>query len=54
LNESRQTGMPVRLHVELFNPALAWYERLGFRTIENVSVYALMEWLPNRTTEEIL
>src|ERR1700736_5336519 len=48
LNEGRHTGKPVRLHVELFNPALAWYERLGFRTVENVSVYSLMEWLPNR------
>ena len=53
LNESRQTGKPVRLHVEIFNPALAWYERLGFRTIENVSVYSLMEWLPNRSQEEV-
>jgi len=33
LNESRQTGKPVRLHVEIFNPALAWYDRLGFWTI---------------------
>jgi ribosomal protein S18 acetylase RimI-like enzyme len=54
LNESRQTGKPVRLHVELFNPAMRWYERLGFREIENVSVYALMEWLPNTTAEETL
>jgi ribosomal protein S18 acetylase RimI-like enzyme len=53
LNDSRQTGKPVRLHVELFNPAQAWYERLGFRTIENVSVYSLMEWLPNRSQEEV-
>jgi len=53
LNESRHTGKPVRLHVELFNPAQAWYERLGFRTIENVSVYSLMEWSPSRSQEEV-
>jgi ribosomal protein S18 acetylase RimI-like enzyme len=54
LNESRQTGKPVRLHVEIFNAALAWYERLGFRTVENVTVYVLMEWLPNRSEERVL
>jgi hypothetical protein len=53
LNESRQAGKPVRLNVEIFNPALAWYDPLGFRTIENVSVCSLMEWSPNRIQEAV-
>jgi GNAT superfamily N-acetyltransferase len=37
----------------LMSEILAWYDRLGFRTIENVSVYSLMEWSPNRIQEEV-
>ena len=47
LQEARDTRRSVRLHVEQFNPALAWYERLGFKAVEEVSVYLLMEWLPD-------
>jgi hypothetical protein len=36
--------LPLRIHVEKFNPALRWYERLGFRQIEDKGVYLFMEW----------
>jgi ribosomal protein S18 acetylase RimI-like enzyme len=36
----------VRIHVELENPALRLYTRLGFRVIENQGVYYFMEWNP--------
>ena len=44
LDEARQMDLPLRIHVEKFNPALRWYERLGFRQIEEKGVYLFMEW----------
>lgn len=41
--ESVATGKPIRLHVETFNPALAWYERLGFEHVRVINgVYVEM------------
>jgi len=39
-------GIPVRLHVETFNPAYRLYERLGFKWKEDRGVYQFMEWQP--------
>lgn len=39
-------GLPVRLHVESFNPAYRLYERLGFKWKEDRGVYQFMEWRP--------
>lgn len=50
LGEGRRTGMPVRLHVEVFNRARSLYERLGFREVSMNGVYILMEWLPDVTS----
>lgn len=36
----------VTLHVEHRNPARAWYERLGFRALEDRGVYLFMGWEP--------
>lgn len=44
--EARQLKVAVRIHVEIFNPALHWYTRLGFRKVEDRGVYYFMEWLP--------
>jgi ribosomal protein S18 acetylase RimI-like enzyme len=44
LAEAAEAVKPVRLHVELFNPALRWYERLGFVKIADHGVYLLLEW----------
>lgn len=49
LAEGRAAGLPVRIHVETFNPARRLYDRLGFRPIENKGVYILMEWSPPST-----
>lgn len=46
LDEARSKQLPVRIHVERFNPALKLYERLGFKHIEDNGVYYLMEALP--------
>ena len=44
--EARRAGMPLRLHVETFNPALRLYDRLGFKKIGESGVYYEMEWIP--------
>jgi ribosomal protein S18 acetylase RimI-like enzyme len=46
LGEAAQSGKPVHVHVEHFNRALRFYERLGFSKIGGDSVYFLMEWRP--------
>lgn len=46
LAEAGKKNLPLRLHVEYFNPALNFYERLGFKKLEDVGIYFLMEWSP--------
>ena len=43
LSEAAQSGKNVTIHVEVFNPALSWYERLGFKKIAANGPYHLME-----------
>jgi len=47
LAEGGQTCQRVTIHVEIFNPALRLYERLGFRQIASNGVYHLFEWTPS-------
>ena len=44
LEEGKSSGRSVSIHVEVFNPAMRLYERLGFRQIDTYGVYHLMEW----------
>jgi ribosomal protein S18 acetylase RimI-like enzyme len=46
LTEGEATGKPVSIHVEIYNPAMRLYERLGFQAIEDRGVYRLMQWSP--------
>ncbi len=46
LAEATETGKPLSIHVEKFNPAMRLYERLGFTSIADQGVYLLMEWRP--------
>lgn len=48
MRESEALGAPVTLHVELDNPALHLYRRLGFREVEMRGAHILMEWRPGR------
>ena len=41
--EGDRTGRRVSIHVEVFNPALRLYERLGFRQVATHGVYLLLE-----------
>lgn len=46
--EARSTGKTLSIHVEKFNRALNFYQRLGFQIIhETHGVYLLMEWKPS-------
>ena len=47
LAEGQAAGLPVRIHVERYNPAMHLYQRLGFQQIGDEGVYYLMEWSPN-------
>jgi ribosomal protein S18 acetylase RimI-like enzyme len=46
LEEGARTSRTVSIHVEVFNPARHWYERLGFRAVASNGVYLLMERPP--------
>ncbi|HRY42747.1 MAG TPA: GNAT family N-acetyltransferase [Thermoanaerobaculia bacterium] len=41
---ARAAGKAVSIHVERMNPALALYERLGFRLVEDKGVYLFLSW----------
>lgn len=46
MEEAWKAGKAVRLHVERFNPALRWYERMGFATVSESEIYLEMIWRP--------
>lgn len=46
LDEARETGKTVDLHVETFNPARRLYERFGFQFAEHRGVYDFLVWSP--------
>lgn len=50
MDEARQTGAKVTLHVEPNNPAQRLYARLGFGLIENRGVYDFLGWEPPPTS----
>jgi ribosomal protein S18 acetylase RimI-like enzyme len=47
LREGEESGRPVRIYVENFNPARHLYDRLGFQHVDTNGVYHLMKWTPN-------
>jgi GNAT superfamily N-acetyltransferase len=49
LARAESLGLPVRIHVERYNPAMRLYDRLGFRQIGDTGVYYLMERSPGHT-----
>ncbi|MCU1349273.1 MAG: acetyltransferase, partial [Acidobacteria bacterium] len=44
LADAVASGRGVSIHVEMQNPALRLYERLGFRPVDQNGVYLLMRW----------
>jgi ribosomal protein S18 acetylase RimI-like enzyme len=47
IDEGERLRLPITIHVEMFNPALRLYERLGFKQIADKGVYYLMERTPD-------
>jgi ribosomal protein S18 acetylase RimI-like enzyme len=52
LADGERAGLPVRIHVERYNPALSLYNRLGFHKIGEGEVYFLLEWSPEGSGRE--
>jgi ribosomal protein S18 acetylase RimI-like enzyme len=52
--EANRDGKSVSLHVERFNPALRWYERMGFEVVNEGPIYLEMLWRPSEATESNL
>lgn len=50
MDEARRDGKHVTIHVEINNPALAWYQRLGFTEISSAGFHRLMRWEPDQAT----
>jgi ribosomal protein S18 acetylase RimI-like enzyme len=46
LEEASGATIPVTIHVERTNPALALYRRLGFEPAGETGIYWLMRWSP--------
>jgi ribosomal protein S18 acetylase RimI-like enzyme len=44
LGTARTGGRCVTIHVEIDNPALHWYQRLGFVALEQRGLYTFMQW----------
>jgi GNAT superfamily N-acetyltransferase len=47
LDEARQANKPVQLFVERYNPAIKFYERLGFTIVGDIGSHLSMEWTAN-------
>jgi ribosomal protein S18 acetylase RimI-like enzyme len=45
--EASAVGRAITLHVERFNPARDWYERLGFASVDTHGIYVLMRREPH-------
>ena len=46
IEKARKQDLPVTLYVERHNPAQRFYERLGFRFMEDKGMYVYMKWSP--------
>jgi ribosomal protein S18 acetylase RimI-like enzyme len=44
LEEGKLSSRRVTIHVEIFNPALRLYERLGFSKVSETGVHCLLQW----------
>ena len=53
LDEAQAAALPVRIHVEQFNPAMRLYLRLGFKPVEDQGVYQLLEWCPDDSNSNL-
>jgi ribosomal protein S18 acetylase RimI-like enzyme len=52
--EARRQGSALTVYVEVFNPALQWFEKRGFRAQQQnePGIHVLMKWTPAGNPEE--
>ena len=48
MEQGREANKDVSIHVEVFNPARALYQRLGFVEVATSGAYILMRWSPSQ------
>lgn len=48
--ECTLTKRVLRLHVDVSNPAVQFYVKLGFRVVDQHPLFCLMEWVPQTAT----
>lgn len=46
MDEAARLNWSITLHVEVFNPAMRLYERLGFAKVAEQGIYYEMKWQP--------
>jgi ribosomal protein S18 acetylase RimI-like enzyme len=51
IEQAQSLHLPIRLHVESFNPAYRLYTRLGFYHLEDRGIYQFMEWKGENATD---
>jgi ribosomal protein S18 acetylase RimI-like enzyme len=52
IEQARDQGRSVSIHVEHNNPAMSLYRRLGFVKIEDKGIYWFMRWSPSTAVQE--
>ena len=53
MDETAGAGNKLSIHVEVNNPALRLYRRLGFVQVADTGLHLLMEWSTNQRAHEI-
>jgi ribosomal protein S18 acetylase RimI-like enzyme len=53
MKEASRDGKSIRLHVDRFNFALRWYQRLGFQALGESEVYVEMIWRPDSDADSL-
>ena len=49
LSEATTLNLPVRIYVEIYNTALAWYKKLGFVQVDDINTHLEMKWKKGNT-----
>lgn len=52
IEDGEEKKIPVSIHVELNNPAMSLYRRLGFKSVHSEGVYLLMEKAPKQDSKD--
>ena len=53
MEQCRVAALPLRLHVARWNPALTWYQGMGFKMIEETDMTFHMEWFATESISTV-